>query len=239
MISAINFLADYCSEARIAIRMDDDVIFHPTQMISQVVKLINQHPRRSHYNTTFDYHSLVTYKPLVIAKNEKLSPIAKERRKHNPLRTRSSSIKLNKGNTILCHLLKHFPIIRFHMERPYPVADSVLPHETIYPDFCAGFFIAMTSDLLPQFQSLFKVEPPFWIDDSYLGVLQKIMRVGVVNAEKLVVFDPPNGLPLKKIINGGEDRSLIAVHLMQGEKYVNQMIQGKMLSEFQQTEAAG
>lgn len=236
MISAINFLADYCSDARIAIRMDDDVIFHPTQMISQVVKLINQHPRRSHYNTTFDYHSLVNYKPLVTAKKEGFSPTALERRKdysHKP----TSSIKLNKGNTIVCHLLKNFPIIRHHMNRPYPVDDSVLPHEQIYPDFCAGFFIAMTSDLLPQLQSLFKVEPPFWIDDSYLGVLQKIIRVGVVNAEKLVAFDPPPGLPLKKIINGGEDRSLIAVHLMQGEKYLHQMIQGKMLSEFQETGA--
>ena len=243
MISAINFLADYCGNTQLAIRIDDDVIFHPATMIEKVKTLMTRNNTNT-YNQTEDYHMHKQYiKSYNIPKSLRnsltdrgysgyshllippSSAISRRPKSHQP------PLKLTNKNTILCHILSHRKIIRPHMKRTYPVDYTVLPDETIYPDFCAGFFIAFSTDLLSQFQQLFAVEPPFWIDDSYLGVLQRRVKSTNIAANDMLFFNVPQTPSLRKLISGRTEKETIAVHLMQGVHYYKRLARSSALDD--------
>lgn len=241
MISAINFLSDYCGKSKLAIRIDDDVIFHPATMFERVVNLMTRNVTNS-YNETEDYHNHSQYIKSSSLSKSLHSSIPHGYRGNNSLLITQAdgkptkhkpqlNIPLINQNTILCHILAQRKIIRPNMKRTYPVDFSVLPQETIYPDFCAGFFIAMSTDLLPKFQQLFAVEPPFWIDDSYLGVLQRRLKTINVAANKLLFFNVPKTSSLRKLISGATDTDAIAVHLMQGEHYYKRLARSSALDD--------
>ena len=240
MISAINFLSDYCGKSKLAIRMDDDVIFHPATMFEKVVHLMRENVTNS-YNASEDYHNHTQYMKSYDAAKSKHIPLIQVDNRGSLFneqvddlsteRESTSTSSLVNQNTILCHILAQRKIIRPDMKRTYPVAFSVLPKETIYPDFCAGFFIAMSTDLLPKFQQLFSVEPPFWIDDSYLGVLQRRLKTVNVAANKLLFFNVPKTSSLRKLISGATDTDTIAVHLMQGEQYYKRLARSSALDD--------
>jgi len=125
--------------------------------------------------------------------------------------------------TIVCRLLRNRLIFRCPESgeingkscKKYSVSSDTLPGRSKYPDFCAGFFIAITADLMPRFQAMLAKEKPFWIDDSYLGVLQELVGTKNINSKRLVFVE--RGDIREKLRTG----SVLAVHL--GTKYSESM----------------
>lgn len=218
MISAITFIADYCSHSKLAIRIDDDVLFHPATMIRKVMGMMTKKSKNT-YDEAEDYHSQRRYE----LSSNRISRLYKS------LASLPSN-RFTNPNTILCHILSNRTIIRPDMNRPYPVKYSVLVTESIYPDFCAGFFIAISMDVMIKLRELFAVEPPFWIDDSYLGVLQKRIKTVNVNANKFLLFDAPEN-NLRNAISAGTNMDAIAIHLTQGPAYYSQLAKANVYKE--------
>jgi len=183
MISAINYISDYCNGAKLVIRLDDDVLVHPEHMLRRLTHtmLPSESIIRGN-NSVIDYGTLLSKLP---------------------------------ENTIVCRVLRHRWIIRCPDKTKkclrYAVSNDTLPRRKKYPDFCAGFFIAFTPDLMTKFQGLFAKEKPFWIDDSYLGVLQLRLRTRNINSQQLFFTARSE---MTENLNTGV---LLAVHL--GKKY--------------------
>lgn len=220
MISAINYIAEYCSMSKVAIRIDDDVAFQPTQMIDKVISLL-QNPAKSTYPPHDGYHKVTRSKlsSRLLNSNSSASDNAISNQTFMPRPALkldekyhgNSKLRLIQPNTVICSVLKN-RIIHRDKGNIYNVGSSVLPGETHYPQFCAGFFIAFTSDLLPKFKALFSYEPPFWIDDSYLGVLQRIVKTTNVNIKDLLLFRPSKSLDI-------DFTEKLAVHLRKRNFY--------------------
>lgn len=136
MISAINFISDFCPNASLILRIDDDVLFHPQIVLPRVLSFMN----------VSNPHDLAT-----------------------------RTLKRIPRNTIVCRLISDFSVWRKkdHPKHFNAVDETVLPGETMYPPFCAGFFIAMSGDVPTHLQRHIAANKPFWMDDRYMGVLQK------------------------------------------------------------------
>lgn len=188
--------------SKIAIKIDDDVMFKPSQMINRVVSIL-QEERNSTYPLNDTYHQNLTQTVPTDYNHQDNSSFHKQLSVNWQVGS-----QLTQRNRVICRILQNRPIIR-QKRCKYYMPERYLLGESTYPDFCAGFFIALTTDLLPKFQALFKVEEPIWIDDSYLGILQR--RVGAVNihvsADSLVI-SPSTKLNLPKTLKTG-----MAVHL--------------------------
>ena len=75
----------------------------------------------------------------------------------------------NKSKSILCnHILPYtMPIIRDKRSKWY-VAANEFKGQNNYPEYCSGFFVMITNDVIPAiYRAAFKT-PFFWIDDVYL-----------------------------------------------------------------------
>ena len=214
LISAINYLSDFCSMSKIAIRIDDDVVFNPTLMINKVISYLKtsnitlQPNNESTLQLTSNPGSSnsINTKSNKNSDGIKLSPNSLHSNTSTDIIAHSDA-KLTsvRENTVLCSVLRNRPIYRTH-GHIYRVPMNTLPGYNYYPEFCAGFFIAFTSDLLFKFQKLIAVEPPFWIDDSYLGVLQDKLKTENIAVNKLLAFQT----------NGYLDRDVyvkLAVHM--------------------------
>ena len=136
--------------SKLAIRLDDDVILNPARMIAAVISLMQKND-----DDTESQHS---------------AGMGREIRNILPHHNLQQ-------NSVLCHFFDTDKLINRNLTSEFYGLDyRFLPHLTYYPEYCAGYFIAFTSDLLPKFRDLFKIEEPFWIDDAYLGILQQ--RIG-------------------------------------------------------------
>lgn len=206
-MSAMNFLVDYCPMSQIALRLDDDVMVHPTRMIHRVISLLQDRGNTTNHGE--DKSHLTNVSPTTVCNGSNSCT--------TPHQTNNISLNNILPNRIICRVLKDRPIMR-GTRRRYRLSSQILPNKVTYPDFCAGFFIAFTTDLLPKFRSLFEVEEPFWIDDSYLGVLQERIKTDNINATELLVIFPQRAhlANLSSTLD-----SLLAVHLAKDKFYSN------------------
>ena len=143
LIAAINYIAEYCQNISLIIKIDDDVVFHPHFLLSTVLN--NKSLRES-----------ITMKAL-------------------PKRT------------IAGHVLQSQKIERT-AESVYAVEMDVLPKLTYFPQFCAGFFIAMSGDVPLLLQPHIIDNEPFWIDDRFLGVLTKAAVGNLLDIKSQIDF---------------------------------------------------
>lgn len=266
MMSAINFIGDYCMDSKLAVRIDDDVIFQPANMITSILRLINQNNANT-YNASENYHSDVmgnegergdnsTAKPVQSAQYEDLhhyreveknskqlsSPtlLPQYDRPHHPeysyysLRPIDSTGRLRKelttmhNNTVVCHILHH-KIARDHID--YKLDKKYLPNEVWFPEYCAGFFIAITIDLMPGLRRMFHLEPPFWIDDAYLGVIQKRLLTVNKPANTRLKFDPPKRRNIRTELMRSSNLAPIVFHLNQ-QQFFKRLGEIKLLTEW-------
>ena len=152
MISAINYISEFCDNVTLILRIDDDVVFHPKLVLQNLTSIFE--PQAS--SKTFMYTN--------------------------------AKLKLP-SNTLACRLISDFGVWRYkeHPGHFNAVDDTVLPGEDIYPPFCAGFFIAMSGDVPSLLRQHIKSNKPFWMDDRYMGVLQK--RAGTTNIDISKLLD--------------------------------------------------
>lgn len=185
MMSAINFISDHCRDSKLVVRLDDDVLLHPKNMINIVLFLLQQNQ-----TTDLTQHASVPADAVLATDliNRTTSMTQNETGNHSDVNMEQQLRNIN-SNAVVCHVLRNRPIRRFRFSK-YRIDNSFLPGETTYPEFCAGFFIALTINLLPKFQEMFKTERPFWIDDTYLGILQKRLGTFNIQASAYVTFNP-------------------------------------------------
>ena len=195
--------------SKIAIRIDDDVVFDPTLMIHKVISYL----KNSNSTLLPNNESALPTSNITLLPNDEFAPptsssvsklistnpnnnsegitsppnILHSNTSIDIVTTSDEKLTTLRENTVLCSMLSNRPIYRTAGHK-YRVPITVLPGYNYYPKFCAGFFIAFTSDLLSKFQKLFAVEPPFWIDDTYLGVLQDKLRTENIAVNKLLAF---------------------------------------------------
>lgn len=229
LISAINFIDDYCKQAKLAIRMDDDVIFYPKKMVEYVVKAINENNLNS-YNPAEKYHKDVIKPgaPKSLRSNDKNQLLVEADSvtissydmllSHTP-QSNTSLFDNMKQNSVVCVILAKRPIVRTKSAK-YRLSPESLPKEQVYPDFCAGFFFVLTGDLIPKIRQLFYVEPPFWIDDSYLGVIQKRLQTVNIKANSQFLFGPRKIWRYKK-------RNTMKPHMMGNYKFSGTVVHFK------------
>lgn len=259
MMSAINFIADYCNHTKISLRIDDDVIFHPAYLMNSVINYINRKNRLT-YDPKSKYHANVlgdkteqrpVTPPVMAAPSETETGSAnhteveddlhyrelfteeekednsygrQHERVHNANFTYYSTYELDnrsswrkvlrqlKNNTIVCHILHH-KIGR--NKNVYALDKKFLPGEVWLPDYCAGFLIAFTTDVLISVQKMFVLEPPFWIDDAYLGVIQKRIRTINAPANRQMKFAPNKKGNLRRDLQKKTPLSPVVIHLNQ------------------------
>lgn len=75
-----------------------------------------------------------------------------------------------KPRHIICNyiLSGSMPILRDRNSKWF-VSEKHFKGFSEYPtDYCSGFFVAMTNDLMPAFYASAKITPFFWVDDVYL-----------------------------------------------------------------------
>lgn len=235
MISAINYITDYCNNARIAVRIDDDVIFNPLHMVQQIVRYFNQEHSIT-YNISESYHTDVQGDEEIHYREGfgiTTTPAAPGDtlldNGWKPASNYSFFTSLNvaadaglltklsiiRNNTIACHILHH----RIGRAGVYKLDPKFLPNETQFPEYCAGFFIAFTMDLLPKIRRMFHLEPPFWIDDAYLGVLMKRLLTVNVTLKRRLKFSPPANENIKTVLTSNPSQGPIAIHLNQKNFY--------------------
>lgn len=266
MMSAINFIGEYCMESRLAVRIDDDVIFHPTNMITSIIRLINQDNENT-YNASEKYHANVLgdqeqrddnsttkqapsmqyedlhhYREVEKSSKQLSSPtlLPQYDRPHHPgysyysLRPIDAAGRHRKeleglhNNTVVCHILHH-KIAREHID--YKLDRKYLPDELWFPEYCAGFFIAITIDLMPEFRRMFHLEPPFWIDDAYLGVIQKRLLTINKPANTRLKFDPPKRRNIRSELTRVSNLAPIVFHLNQ-HQFFKRLGEIRLLTEW-------
>lgn len=150
MISAINYISEFCPNASLILRIDDDVLFHPKLVLPRILSFMD-----------LPDSGIIT----------------------------ANRLKRLPSNTIICRLISDFGVWRKkdHPKHFNAVDDTVLPGETMYPPFCAGFFIAMSGDVPTHLRNYIASNKPFWMDDRYMGILQK--RGGVHNIDITSALD--------------------------------------------------
>ncbi|KAF6031152.1 hypothetical protein EB796_010510 [Bugula neritina] len=157
MVSAINYITDYCNQSKLILRIDDDVIFHPRLMFDTL-------------SDVFLNSSESSQQHLYQSSNLTIFQLPR--------------------NTIACHLISDFEVWRKkdHPKHFNAVDDTVLPGEALYPPFCAGFFVAMSGDVPGKLRSHIATNKPFWMDDRYMGVLQKRASINNINISPILDF---------------------------------------------------
>ncbi|XP_067951079.1 UDP-GalNAc:beta-1,3-N-acetylgalactosaminyltransferase 1-like [Watersipora subatra] len=150
LMTAINYISDHCKTAKLILRIDDDIIFHPRLLLEKLLEALTKRTQAKAVLT------LETFPPKLIA----------------------------------CHLIDDFDVWRLkdHPKHFNAVDDSVLPGITRYPPFCAGFFVAMSGDVPRLLQPHIAKNKPFWMDDRYMGVLQKYASIRNITINDILDF---------------------------------------------------
>ena len=63
-------------------------------------------------------------------------------------------------------------------------------NKTDYPDFCPGFGIVLSTDVVHLFVDLFEVVPTFRLDDVYIAMLAEKAGIKPVSNARFCVFEP-------------------------------------------------
>lgn len=112
-----------------------------------------------------------------------------------PILTNNSETKRVKSletatNTITCYLHNDTPIIRLDEfnNGAFALHDSVLSGESVFPPFCAGFFVAMSGDVPRSLHRHLATNKPFWMEDRYMGVLQKRANISNLDIHSMLDY---------------------------------------------------
>lgn len=175
MISAINYISDYCPGLKLILRIDDDIVFHPSLLLSKLISIMS------------------------INRTSEQAP--------------SINLSTISHNAIACHVISDFEVWRRkdHPKHYNVVDDDVLPNELLYPPFCAGFFVAMSGDVPKMMQPHIATEKPFWMDDRYMGVLQK--RAATHNLDIKLLLDYGYRDVKRRDLNLFVDKKVLVRHL--------------------------
>lgn len=111
---AYKWLTENCRNAKIILKVDDDVIVN---MFHFLIKFVPSHRTESRYIAC--------------------------RRIHNGRIFRNSGAK-------------------------WFVQKNLFKGQKVYPDFCQGFVVVVSNDLVPELYKSASITPFFWIDDVYL-----------------------------------------------------------------------
>lgn len=172
--------------SKLAIRLDDDIILNPANMIKTVIFLLTRQPDTLHLRGPtvgpvlgpLALRTELLKQFIVVPSNDEIPLPAHKETQH------SISIQNLQENSVVCYFFPEKLINRNVSTEFYGLDYRFLPHRTHFPEYCAGFFIAFTSNLLPKFKALFKVEEPFWIDDAYLGILQERLKTNHIRTSE-------------------------------------------------------
>ena len=125
-----------------------------------------------------------------------------------------------KSKTILCHHLPTgtMPIIRDKKSKWY-VKESEFRGQTYYPQYCSGFFVMITNDVIPAIYRSAHLTPFFWVDDVYMyGLLPTQIQGITYTGLKEGTFDISDVNALDCYKNASRVCDYLVVHGLNGNQ---------------------